>query len=238
MKSKVELTRYDQISSKYIEHVNRNNSWNNLYERPYMLSLFDDFSNKTVLDLGCGTGFYSLYALEQKASSVTSVDASQEMLNHVKGKDASGRIKLVNADLTQGLPFIQNASQEYIICSLVLHYLEHWDGLVSEFYRVLKPGGKVYISTHHPFGDFLVHNKESYFDTYLIRDTWGDGDNSFPVNYYTRTLEDLLKPFLNSGLRIVSITEPQVSEDFKHLNEKAFKYLSKNPAFLFLVLEK
>lgn len=237
MKSKVDITNYDRIASKYIDHVQNNASWNNMYERPYMLSIFDDFKNKTVLDIGCGTGFYSLYALNQEAS-VSSVDASQEMLDHIKEIDDSGNLNLIKSDLAEGLPFIEDNSQDYIICSLVIHYIENWDNLVSEFYRVLKPTGKVYISTHHPFGDVIVHDKESYFDKYLVNDTWGPKENRFPVSYFTRSLSDVLKPFLESDLKILSIDEPQPLEEYKHLNSKAYNYLKKNPAFIFLVLEK
>lgn len=237
MASKADITNYDNIASKYIDHVNKNNSWNNMYERPYMLSEFDDFRDKKVLDIGCGTGFYSFYALKQQAS-VSSVDASQEMLDYVKEKDDSGSLNLFKSDLADGLPFIEDNSQDYIICSLVIHYLENWDQLVKDFHRVLKPSGKVYISTHHPFGDVLVHEKENYFDKYLIHDTWGNKGNRFPVSYFTRSLTDVLKPFLNSELKILKIDEPLPSEEYKHLNSDAFNYLQKNPAFIFLVLEK
>lgn len=237
MASKADITNYDKIASKYIDHVNKNNSWNNMYERPYMLSEFDDFRDKKVLDIGCGTGFYSFYALKQQAS-VSSVDASQEMLDYVKEKDGSGSLNLFKSDLADGLPFIEDNSQDFIICSLVIHYLENWDKLVQDFYRVLKPNGKVYISTHHPFGDVLVHEKENYFDKYLIHDTWGNKGNRFPVSYFTRSLTDVLKPFLDSELKILKIDEPLPSEEYKHLNSDAFNYLQKNPAFIFLVLEK
>ncbi|MEQ9263691.1 MAG: class I SAM-dependent methyltransferase [Balneolaceae bacterium] len=237
MASKADITNYDKIASKYIDHVNKNNSWNNMYERPYMLSEFDDFRDKKVLDIGCGTGFYSFYALKQQAS-VSSVDASQEMLDYVKEKDDSGSLNLFKSDLADGLPFIEDNSQDYIICSLVIHYLENWDQLVKDFHRVLKPSGKVYISTHHPFGDVLVHEKESYFDKYLIHDTWGNRGNRFPVSYFTRSLTDVLKPFLDSELKILKIDEPLPSEEYKHLNSDAFNYLQKNPAFIFLVLKK
>ncbi|MGD9202263.1 MAG: methyltransferase domain-containing protein [Chitinispirillia bacterium] len=52
-----------------------------------MLSIFDDFKNKNVLDVGAGTGFYSFYALNQNAH-VTAVDASQFMLDFIKKKDS------------------------------------------------------------------------------------------------------------------------------------------------------
>ena len=52
-----ELTNYDSIVEDYIAHTERPNSWNNLYERPYMLSKLRSLQDKHVLDLGCGSGF-------------------------------------------------------------------------------------------------------------------------------------------------------------------------------------
>ena len=137
MPQDVELTNYDSIADIYNAHVESELSWNNLYERPYMLSIFDSFENKNIVDVGCGTGFFSFYALKQNAN-VTAVDASQKMLDHIKQNDKSGKIILHKADLKNGLPFIESGSQDYIICSFVLHYIENWDAVINDFYRVLK----------------------------------------------------------------------------------------------------
>jgi len=45
-------------------------------------SPFYNFKNKKILDVGCGTGFYSKYAIDKNAE-VIAVDASQEMLDHL-----------------------------------------------------------------------------------------------------------------------------------------------------------
>jgi ubiquinone/menaquinone biosynthesis C-methylase UbiE len=233
----VDKTEYDSIAPNYIQEVEKKLSWNNLYERPYMLSIFDDFTNKNILDVGCGTGYYSFYALE-KGASVTSVDASQKMLDYIKLKNKSESIQLVKSDLAIGLPSIKDDSQDYIICSLVLHYIENWDIIFAEFHRVLKKGGKLYISTHHPFIDYLHLNKESYFDKYLIEDTWGSKGNEYKVHYFTRSLTDLLKPALTSKFIIINIEEPQPTEKCKELDVKTYNRLKTKPAFVFLTLEK
>ncbi len=40
MLKKVELTNYDNIADIYTLHAENKLSWNNLYERPFMLSIF------------------------------------------------------------------------------------------------------------------------------------------------------------------------------------------------------
>ena len=230
-------TNYDKIADIYIRHAEDKLSWNNLYERPYMLSVFDDFSGKTILDAGCGTGFYSKYALEKNAD-VIAVDTSKKMLDHLGKFNDSAKLKMYKADLADGLPFITSGSIDYIICSLALHYLESWEVIINEFYRVLKKSGKLYVSTHHPFSDYLILNKNTYFDKYLVEDIWGSGKNSFKVYFYTRSLSQLLEPFIRSPFTIISLDEPLPNEKCKRSAPEIFEKLNKHPAFLFLVLQK
>ena len=202
-----------------------------------MLSIFDSFSNKNVLDAGCGTGFYSFYALKQNAN-VTAVDASQNMLDYIKKKDKLNEIKIYKADLKNGLPFIKSNSQDYIISSLFLHYIKNWKIIIDDFYRILKNNGKLYISTSHPFTDFLYLKKESYFDKYFVEDTWGPKKKPFKVHYYTRSLTDMLKPFLNSNFNISAIEEPLPTLKCKKLAPDIYQRLKEKPAFIFLTLKK
>lgn len=74
------MTQYDKIGSKY-DSI-KNTLFNRLEQlnfrknvQPFLL----DFE-RTVLDLGCGTGFYSERLLEWGACSVTGVDISPVML--------------------------------------------------------------------------------------------------------------------------------------------------------------
>jgi 2-polyprenyl-3-methyl-5-hydroxy-6-metoxy-1,4-benzoquinol methylase len=71
-----DLTNYDSIALEdYLNHIERPTSWNNLYERPQMLSLLPALQGKNVLDIGCGTGFYTEHALNAGAN-VTAIDIS------------------------------------------------------------------------------------------------------------------------------------------------------------------
>jgi SAM-dependent methyltransferase len=237
MSELVNKTNYDKVAAAYISHAEDKFSWNNLYERPYMLSIFDDFTNKKILDAGCGTGFYSKYGIENNAD-VIAVDASEKMLDHLGKTIASSKLKLHKADLADGLPFIETGSLDYIVCSLALHYLENWETIVSEFYRVLIKNGKLYISTHHPFADHLILGKKSYFDKYLVEDEWGAGENSFKVFYYTRSLSAVLKPFIDSRFNVLLIDEPLPAQECKRVAPEIFEKLYKQPSFLFLVMQK
>jgi len=84
-----------------------------------MLSILIILKNKKILDVGCGTGFYSKYAIDKNAE-VIAVDASQEMLDHLGKTNASPRLIMYKANLADGLPFI--ASTLLITLSAPLYY--------------------------------------------------------------------------------------------------------------------
>ena len=238
MSKTVDLTNYDSIAEIYISKVEKELSWNNLYEREYMTSIFDDFDGKSVLDVGAGTGFYAKYALNHNATQVIAVDASQKMLDYIAANDESKSIGLYKADLKDGLPQIATNSQDYIICSLVLHYIEDWRCIFEDFHRILKPNGKLYISTHHPLNDYIYLDKPNYFKKYIIKDTWGQGDNQFDVHYYTRPLSDLMRPIIDSPFIMECMAEPLPSQRCKELATEIYEQLSAKPGFLFFTLRK
>jgi SAM-dependent methyltransferase len=161
----VNETSYESFADDYLSTSNERYVLSH-YERPYILSQLPVMKNCTVLDVGCASGFYSKYCQNQGAK-VICIDASQKMVEHTlqlcNGK-AEGHVH----DMAKPMNFARSSSVDVIICSLILHYLEKWDGVLSEFYRILKEGGKCVISTHHPINDYTRFNQENYFRTRLI----------------------------------------------------------------------
>ena len=163
-----------------------------------------------MLDLGCGSGFYVDYALA-KGAYVTGIDASQLTIDRLSKHVASPNLRLVCADVAALMPFLQSDSFDYVICSLIIHYIKDWERLFAELYRVMKKDARLFISTHHPYMvlDHPLMKNVSYFETTLVEDTWGKKEQPFKVHYYTRSLTNILKPSINSRFKIVSIDEPQ-----------------------------
>jgi SAM-dependent methyltransferase len=80
--------------------------------------------------------------------------------------------------LREPLPF-PNETFDIVIASLVMHYLPDWHPTLSEFHRVLSPGGRLVISTHHPFMDHPLAGGSNYFATYDFTETWQRGDQPY-----------------------------------------------------------
>jgi len=97
-----------------------------------------------ILEAGCGTGNLALKIKERRAD-VEGLDNCKAALEIYKKKDHDA--ELVLADLTKKLPFLNNYFDK-IACNNVLYAIpkDKQPSLISEFYRILKPGGKIVIS--------------------------------------------------------------------------------------------
>jgi len=101
-----------------------------------------------VLDAGSGTGNLSLL-LKSAGADVVSCDFSQSALDIHRAKDCNA--VLVRASLEEKLPFA-NESFDSVVCASVLFTLTDTGCrlALSEFYRVLKPGGRLVVTATMP----------------------------------------------------------------------------------------
>jgi ubiquinone/menaquinone biosynthesis C-methylase UbiE len=234
-----ELTSYDSINiENYVAHVERPLSWNNLYERPSLIARLPELRGRNVLDIGCASGFFTEHALKNGAN-VTALDISQKMVDSLAARIKSDKPTIYRADISQPMPFLKDDYFDCEIGSLVLHYIKDWGPVLAELYRVMKKGGRMVISTHHPFAMYQYIKPPSYYDFKIVEDTWGDkGPHPFKVHYYIRPLHEVLRPIINSQFKIISIDEPPPDEKCRELDPETYQRLKERPGFLFIVLEK
>ena len=103
---------------------------------------------ETLLDVGTGDGLIAFGALERlgPAGRVIFSDISQDLLDHCrKAADAEGllgrcRFVLAAADRLTG---VADASVDAVTTRSVLIYVKDKAAALREFYRVLRPGGRV-----------------------------------------------------------------------------------------------
>jgi ubiquinone/menaquinone biosynthesis C-methylase UbiE len=126
---------------------------------PYR-SLLDDLSNtldikqgQSVLDAGCGPGLVIGKILEEnkgKIISITGLDINRTMIGHARRRCKNlPNVKLQVADLNRSLEF-PDGTFDKVICSNTLYALEEPHAVISEFHRVLKPGGTLIIANPKP----------------------------------------------------------------------------------------
>ena len=98
------------------------------------------YKNKTVLDLGCGEGYWT-NVLAKKAENIFALDLSMDSVKLARNNDADYLVG--NGSV---LPFA-NSSFDFIWCEQVLEHIEDDKTVLKEIYRILKPNGAVCLGT-------------------------------------------------------------------------------------------
>lgn len=103
------------------------------------------------LDAACGSG-YGSKIISQKAQRVIGMEISEHALEYAKAHYQNGKIEFKKADITLPLDLPDNYFDIIVSVETVEHITNH-DGMLSEFNRVLKPGGFIIITTvdHHVY---------------------------------------------------------------------------------------
>lgn len=102
-----------------------------------------------VLDLGSGAGFDSFLAAKKVGTlgKVIGVDMTEEMVN--KAKTIAARYGYTNVEFRLGdienLP-VENESVDVVISNCVINLAPDKSRVFSEAYRVLRSGGRMYVS--------------------------------------------------------------------------------------------
>jgi demethylmenaquinone methyltransferase/2-methoxy-6-polyprenyl-1,4-benzoquinol methylase len=128
-------------------------------------------NQEIVLDVAIGTAEVALEICRQHAAArVIGVDFSPAMLKVGKQKIAarqlSNRIMLMAGD-GRSLP-IRSGSADAVSIAFGIRNIEERSLALQEFYRVLKPGGELYIMEFsYPDGIFLGRLYRFYFDHIL-----------------------------------------------------------------------
>jgi SAM-dependent methyltransferase len=216
---------YQGLASKYAETVD-SKPWNAHYERPAVVSVLPSLMNAKVLDVGCGSGWYAGYLLSRGAT-VTAFDLNSEFVTLTRTR-VGGTARVLQANLADPLEFAGDGEFDMVVCPLVMHYLKDWQPVFREFHRILKRQGVLVFSTHHPFMDWTLHNKEDYFAVELLEDEWEIGK----VSFYRRPLTAISQDLDSTGFLIERLLEPQPTEEFQRADPEGYERLTKNPWFL------
>ena len=204
------FNQYSQMS-RSIEGLKGAGEWHVLKK------VLPDFTNKKVLDLGCGFGWHCIYAIEHGAKFVTGIDISEKMLEEARKKNASSSIEYKRIAI-EDFEFQPN-SYNIVISSLTFHYLESFIDICQKINICLTTGGSFVFSVEHPI--YTAHGIQDWFyDQEGTRIHWpvdhyfseGKRKATFlgeEVIKYHKTLTTYINSLLQTGFEICELIEPQ-----------------------------
>ncbi len=226
---------YEQFARRYAKYAEVK-PHNALYERPATLSMLPDVKGKRVLDAGCGPGLYAEILVERGAE-VVAADVTPAMVQIARERVGKG-VEFHVADFAKPLTFADDTSFDLVLAPLMLDYIEDWDPVFREFFRVLRPGGTLVYSHAHPMSDYKLvqtkHNPSSrYPELERFRSDWGGFGNPRPtIETHRRPLQQMLNPLADAGFIMERILEPEPTKAMALVNPNLHATLTREPCFL------
>lgn len=121
-------------------------------QRPDLLKFIGNIQGKNILDMGCGTGYFTR-KLAETGAKVFGCDIEPNMLNIAKTSEQEKPIG-ISYDLYDVRKTLYESGFFDVVVSVgVLFHLdrEGWKSFLSESHRVLVKEGKLVFSIEHPF---------------------------------------------------------------------------------------
>jgi ubiquinone/menaquinone biosynthesis C-methylase UbiE len=110
-----------------------------------VINFFGKLSNKTILDIGAGTGYF-VFRLAPLAKSVIAADIDERFLNFIQKKNEQLQFKNLSIRKAEHEKPPLNENEVDLVFSVnVYHHLDNRVGYFTELYEKMKKGGEIVI---------------------------------------------------------------------------------------------
>jgi ubiquinone/menaquinone biosynthesis C-methylase UbiE len=137
---------------------------------------------QVVADLGCGPGYYTIALAESVGPEgrVYAVDSDEKAIQALERKVKERDYRNIEAHFSSAsdLSFIKDGSVDFVLangllCSMAPRY---HDATVNEIRRILKPGGRTYLSVARGFFSYVDGSEwERILEDFSVERRGGDG---------------------------------------------------------------
>jgi ubiquinone/menaquinone biosynthesis C-methylase UbiE len=189
---------YDDWADQYDRDENRTRDLESYAQREAL----GHYRVENCLEIGCGTGKNTQW-LSSRASDLTAIDFSSNMLERAKMKTGTDRVQFIQADINGEWSFAEG-TYGLVSFSLVLEHIENLDVVFRKVASVTGKDSLVYVGELHPFKQYagskarflaasgpaavpcFVHNLSDFteaadkngFELIRVMEHFDDGDKS------------------------------------------------------------
>jgi len=163
-------------------------------------------TRRVIVDIGCGTGRHWKKLFDRQPSRLIGYDVSAGMLDILRQKHPRAETYLLN---DQHLPELAHASCDLVLSTLTVAHIPDLGAALTEWCRVLKPGGEMIITDYHPTA--LAKGGQR---------TFKEGDKVIAIKNHIYPVQQVLAMTKALGLEELSLTETRIDDTMRPYYEK------------------
>ncbi len=256
-----EKTGWGKVASWYENTISAEKSTQKDLILPELLKFFplENLNGKSVIDLGCGTGFFLKEFLKAKTEKSLGIDVDTELLElaneNLRQEIADNKVSLMKVDATD-LKGIGDKSFNVAFAIESIPNIKDLKLFAKEVSRILEVGGKLIAVVNHP--SFRVpQSADWYFDkdkqaqgrvvykyktSHTIKIDMNPGSKVDKVYTYTfhRPFEEYMNTFIKAGFSLSFMKEVCSNKTSQKGVRQQAEDLAREeiPMFLFLEFSK
>ena len=162
--------------------------------------------NKTIADIGCGTGRHWGKIFRQNPSSLTGFDVSQGMLKKLNDKFPKSKTYVITDNHFED---IADNIYDVILSTLTVAHIKDIEDALQTWCRITKKHADIIITDFHP--NALASGGKR---------TFRHGDKHIAVQNFVHTTDIIKQILLKNGFAVIAHQEIKVDESVKHYYEQ------------------
>lgn len=165
-----------------------------------------NLQNKIIADIGCGTGRHWQKIFNLQPKKLIGFDVSKGMLKMLKQKFPKGETHHLKDNQLHELEY---HSCDFVFSTLTIAHIENAKKALTEWERVLKPGGEMIITDYHPTA--LAKGGKR---------TFNHGGKMIAIKNYVHSIDKIKNIARQLHLEVIRFVEKSIDESAKPYYEK------------------
>lgn len=218
MDNKKRNTSWGSEAEWYSAHLEGNDTYHAKVILPHLLRVVEPKKGKTILEIGCGDGFFSR-AFREGGATVIASDISAELIGIATARKDGVTYHVSPAE---DLGWVKPQSVDVVVAVLTLQNMERIETVFTEVKRSLKKGGRFIFVLNHPtfripkvtaWGyDEATQTQYRRVDAYLSarreKIDMHPGQKKSSITYsFHRSLQDYMKALRAAGFAMTRLEE-------------------------------